>query len=358
MVEIEINDIRKNEDFKGITFSKYKKSKVKKELLVCISGNKIEASCYWSAELICSGHLTDLWETIIEYTSKHIHLGNPKLPTYLAMRFENFKDIVNNGYGDDELRLRNNSSLRKLFAEIICVLCYSRTKHCFEKIKIKKENEFNMVHMASRLEASSLEYGKKSFRETDPRELYVAVNELAYNISSSIKNTVKACYWIEWIIEYESICKKNKETCIAERREFANVPDKFQKDIIWIAWDTILCESDNRDNQLINKILHALLRLYSIRYSAGAKKRRRHTLYFAVALLTEETNFSIDIINNKSNISEIVKRIDVVYKDVKKNEIAPNTDYLMTGVVTAKSNLDRTVERLEKMDAILGGKKS
>ena len=208
----EINDIRIQTDFKSISFSKYKKIKVKKELIECLLSNKIESSCYWCAELICSGHFSDLWALIILYITRYIHLGNPKIPIYIALRFENFKDILINGYSEDELLLRNNIKIRKIFAEIMCVLCYSNKKHSIESIKVKPE-EFDMIHISSKLQAPSIEFANVIFKTGDPKELFIAINEFAYHISSKSKNSVSACYWLEWIIQYEQVCKKSKENC-------------------------------------------------------------------------------------------------------------------------------------------------
>ena len=172
MDENNINDKRNPKDFQGITFSHYKKSLVKKELLNSLDNGKIEHSCHWGAELICAGHFFDLWEIILTFTSKYIHLGNPKLPIYLDMRFQSFKTIVNNGYIDNELSMRNNIKIRHLFAEIIGILCISNKKHRLESIKIKKQEEFDMTQMTTKLKAPSVTYIQPVFLKDDPKELF------------------------------------------------------------------------------------------------------------------------------------------------------------------------------------------
>ena len=128
MNEIEINDIRQMNEFKTKSFSKYSRCKVRKELLKSLYNSNIEPACNWSVELICAGHYCDIWEIILLFTSRYIQLGNPKLPLYIEKRFQNFRNIISNGYIGNELAMRNNNKIRKLFAEIICVLCTSRKK--------------------------------------------------------------------------------------------------------------------------------------------------------------------------------------------------------------------------------------
>ena len=74
-----INDSRLPTEFNGITFSKYKKLKVRNNLIENMINNKIEPACYWCCELICAGHFMDVWEIILHYVGKHIHIGNPKI---------------------------------------------------------------------------------------------------------------------------------------------------------------------------------------------------------------------------------------------------------------------------------------
>jgi hypothetical protein len=313
--------------------------------------SKVEPACYWAAELICAGHYGDLWEIILLFIGRYIHLGNPKLPIYIAMRFKNFKEILSNGYIGNELSMRNNIKIRQLFAEIVSILCHSRKKHSLEAIKIQKADEFNMTHMASRLKAPTIKYVEDIFKPDDPKELFIAMNEFAYHLTKESKNSVSACYWLEWILEYETLCKHKKELCIGETRQFAPIQDKFKNDIIWLVWDIILHACSVKKNPLMTKIVNALLEIYSIKYSSGVKKRRKFLIYYAISVLTDPIDLTIEIIANKSELDAIIKKIGIVYKDVKKHEESLNVDYLFSGV--ERSNLDKTIERLEKMNTIM-----
>lgn len=357
----ELNDIREEKDFKGITFSSYKKSDVRKELMDSLSNSKVEPSCYWSAELVCSGHYMDLWDIIITFISKYIHLANPKLPLYIEMRYDNFKSIISNGYSGNELQLRNNPKMRTLFAEIVCVLCNSKRQHKFESVKIKKTEEYDITTMSQRLKAPRIDYAQEQFRTKDPKEIFIAVNEFAYHISRDSKNTLSACYWVEWIVEFETICKAKKETCRCERRSHIPVDDKLQFDPIWMIWDLIIAESikDDGHSPLTQKIIKSLLKMYCVRFTPSVRKKRRYLIYFAISLLTTEYDHRIEIVQDKLIIETAVLNINSLYKEIKQHEISPATDYLFSsagysggGGDDKKGDLERTIKRLETLNSM------
>jgi hypothetical protein len=323
----EINDMRSAGDFRGITFSKFKKSDVAKELLNSLIHSRIEPACYWSAELICAGHYSDLWETIILFYSKHVHSGNPKIAIYLELRITNFRELVNNGFKGEELRLRNNSRIRRLFCELMCVLCDAKRRHSFDNIKISKEA------MVVKSEESFV-----TLEKDDPEELATPLNEIVHNIRN--KNCLGACHWIEWLLDY-----KNEKR---ERRMYPVEP-KLQMDAIWLLWDIFTDESAKSTNKLIPKVISSLLTMFTLKYSTGCVRRRKYLLYFAVSLLCDGIHSEEEILRDKTVVSNILGNIDLIYEQIKKNEITPNTEYLFKDVKTY--NLEKTIEKLETMNS-------
>ena len=193
-----INDKRHQKEFKNISFSGYRKSSVLKTLTTAINNGKIEDALNWTAELICAGYIKDLWEIIILILGKHIHLANPKLIIYTHQKYQHFRDIVNNSeIINSEMELRNNAEFRKLFTEIISVYCISDKRPCLQKITIDK-GDFNLAEISDKFDAPSIEYCEKVFRKTDPKEIFVPLNEFMYHLKS--KNMLKCIYWLEWLL--------------------------------------------------------------------------------------------------------------------------------------------------------------
>ena len=318
---VEINDERKITEFKNITFSGYKKTEARKELLKNIISNRIEPVCFWVGEFVCAGHFLYLWEIVFLFIGKNIHIGNPKLPIYIELKLDEFADIINKFEGR-ELRLRNNPKVRKIFAEVFIILAQSKKKNSFDCPKIS-HNEFNIQNIGYRLEADNLNQSKKYFSSKDPKELLLCINEFIWHIKK--KNTTDAIYWLEWLMTYETVCKKSKKILTCDKRKFP-VEFKYRTESIWIIWDILLGISDK--NPGLNKIINGILRLFCVRYSTGIKRKRRFLIYFAISLITEKIDGSIKIVAKENILNNALKNLDVIYKQIKKNENKTKNSFL------------------------------
>jgi hypothetical protein len=340
----EINDIRQSTHFKGVSFSKFKKIDVRKQLITNITKGRIEPACYWCAELICAGHYMEVWETIIHYIGKHIHLGNPKIVCYIENRYEIFRNIMSQGQYTNELQLRNHPTIRSLFAEITAALSNSNKRNCFEPIKINRDEEFDITLMSENLIAPTIVYIEPIFKKGDPKELFIASNEFAYNLSPDKKNMLNACYWIEWIIEFQAICKKRKNPCKCESRNYP-VDQKCKEDVIWMLWETMFHFAEKKSTYCF-QLLGSLFRIFCIKYTTASSKKRRHLLYFAVSLITESIPTDIELLTNKPVIQTITEKINIIYKQIKKNEESPNTEYLFANI-EKENTFEQSMRKME-----------
>ena len=162
-----------------------------------------------------------------------------------------------------------------------------------------------MTTMSTRLKAPNVQYANEVFQKDDPKELFIAINEFTYHLSKDSLNSLEACYWFEWILEFENLCKKKKEICICERRSFVSVDDKFQKEPIWLLWDILFKINSKKKSEISNKIMKSIFELFCIRYTSGSKKKRKYLIYFAISLITEKFNQNIKIIENKDVVDNV-----------------------------------------------------
>ena len=97
-----------------------------------------------------------------------------------------------------------------------------------------------------------------------------------------------------------------------------------------------------------HKIIKNLFELFIIKYNNTVKRKRKYIIYYAFALLVENNNFTVNIINKHKETEAIVLKINTIYKEIKKNEESPKTDYLFKDL--DKSNLEKTMEKIELLN--------
>lgn len=353
--KVVIEDQRQPEHFAGVTFSLYKRSQVKKSLIDAMTKGAFEESNYWGAELICCGCFLELWELLFEFMSRNVGMSNPKMPVIVAKCFADFKQIATGEFSTNQLGMRNSNAVRKIFAKVISLLCTSRKRGRLEYVKVDKDNDFDILKLSSRMKAPTAEFSNGVVLGGDPTEIGVAINEFCYHISKNVRNHLMADYWVEWLFEFDKICRKKKERCQCARRDFAPQEDDGGKDVSFVLWDALLREGRSRPQKHIVTIMSSILELFKVKFTASVKRRRRHMLYFAVGLLCEPLDLAIDTIHNETALVSVLSNLDIVYNQVKQGESSVIHQALSkTGKKKTKvSTSDKEELAAKKMDILL-----
>ena len=312
-----INDNRRQNLFSRTTFSNYKKSGVMKELLNSLIKNDIEGTCFWSAECVCSGYYVDLWNLIINYSCEYINLANPRLILLINRDLQKFKQIINEE--ENIMNLRNNVFVRKLFGEIFVIICTSNRKTKYQNISIK-DSEVDLNYVSSKLVAPNTEYVSKYFKLNDPKELYMCLNEFLYQLIEC-ENFNMVCYWYEWMVHFNNMCikKKSKIKCVV--RDF--IPENLEKyntDGLWIIWE-IFFKLSEKKGKGVSSLMKNLFDIFILKYSTKSWVQRRYVIYYAISLCIDKIDFSIQINKDMNNVKKIVNNINVMYGEIKKNEV-------------------------------------
>ena len=116
------------------------------------------------------------------------------------------------------------------------------------------------------------------------------------------------------------------------------------------SFQEVLNEASKR-NKLLLRNIKSLLHLFCISYHSTVKRKRKFILYHAANLLIEKVNFNIPLFSKKDMIEIITKNVNVIYKQIKQNEMQPNTSYLFNNSFTT-NNFDKSIEKINKMDKL------
>ena len=322
-----IIDPRPLDAFKDKTFSGFKKRDVYNTLFKCIDEGKIEDACYWVVECICSGYSIGLFEKLILHSSKNIHVNSPKLPGYLWRRYDLFTRSYNHISKKEKeklIHLRNTPSVRNVFFDLVVTMAISPKTKRFDKYPKVNKDHFQYGKIQSKLSATMQILPSHIIRFTDPEELKIIMNEFLFNLKNVNGGYENAIYWVSWLVEWERINKKKKVKFEIECRDIDGVDPKHCKDPIWLIWEIIFYECDERSTDIKIQI-QSLYRFFRNDYTRGKRSGRLPLIYHAIGYLSLPVKFNIPIRKENNVFIQTQCNINLMFKTKKNNEVKTYT---------------------------------
>lgn len=315
-----INDNRTPNYFKTTTFSNYQKKAIFSELQKAIKSSNIESSCHWLVEAHCSGYIDEIWDKLIILSSSVVNSNVPKLPSYIFNRYQSYLEHIGGTDAKSNILLssRNNATIRYQLTEVICLLSISEKKDLPKANSIKSyEVDINWIKGNKRLIDNM--YMKPSFiRENDCKDIHIIIYQFIQYLTIARKDIHNAIYWMSWLIEWENKNKNNPLSQI-ESRDITGLDPKYQKDIIWIIWETIITETNDRNNSNLSTQIQCLYQLYKFNFSQSKRKSRIPLIIHAISLLTLNIEWSSLLTNKQNVIKQVCVQINKLYMDLQNN---------------------------------------
>jgi len=303
---MDIFDTRTIVDFQKFTFSGHLRTHVYKVLEENIKLGHADYACYWSLELLCSGIIHSLWQTLFEATAHHINRAAPNAFLHLLHMYEKFAPYESQYSLMSITDMRNNKDVRVLVCDTVAAITLCR-KHKLPLLpRIKPEHDFKQLTLQENLKSPSANYGRALIQKDDPVELYVPFNELVYCLRPESRDSTKAFYWISWMLAYSSIYKKqNKQPLLCGYRENIFIDDKFARYSIWLIWSAIHDAARNSPQSgTLAPYIDALYKFHCLRWTPTVLKSRLCFLVTAVLFVCESTTLDIHY-SVPSNISAV-----------------------------------------------------
>jgi hypothetical protein len=319
---IEFEDNRTT--FRSISFSNFKKTQVIKKLEDSLFYQNLNDALFCTGELLCSGFILEIWNLYIQYICKYIHIDNPKLSIFINNKFNDFKNIARDSSCD--LELRESKEVWVLLFSITMVLCECNKSSVLNNMKFKFD--FNTGELFSNLKAPDVSYIQPYFKQGDPKEMFIPLNELIYHLKVT-KNNKEIYYWIDWIIEYDIEMTKRKKPIHCIDREFIKtklnskptkkcIQESKENNIIWMLWEILLSYNEN---EILKRIIYSYFELFSIKYNQHSNKKKDYIIYVCIMFLTNnKIDYTKKIIENNEIFHTLDENIEKVYLQIKKNE--------------------------------------
>jgi len=282
-------------DFQKFTFSGHLRQHVYKVLNENVKLGHADYACYWSLELLCSGLVHSMWQTLFESAALHINRAAPNSFLYLIKMYEKFAPYESQYATMHMTDIRNNIEVRTIICEAAASIALCR-KHKLPPLpKIKPEHDFLPLTIQENLKSPSANYGRELAKNDDPLEIYIPFNELVYCLRGEVRDSTRALYWCAWILKYASQFKKqNKVNVVCAARMNPYVDQSYSTMVVWMLWEAVL-DASRKSVQagVLEPYMDALFKLHCLRWTPTLLKNRLCFLNAAILFVCESTTIDI-----------------------------------------------------------------
>jgi hypothetical protein len=288
-------DTRTVADFQKFTFSGHLRNHVYKVLDENVKLGHADYACYWTLELLCSGLVHSLWQTLFEASAHHINRAAPNVFLYLVRMYEKFAPIEGQYSVLAMTDMRNNMEVRNLVCEVAASLAMLRKNKLPPLPTIKPEHDFNTLTINENLKAPSSNYARHLVKNDDPLDLYVPVNELVYCLRPETRDMTRALYWVAWILKFSSVYKKtNKVNLDCSFRINSFIDQAHARHAVWLLWNIVIdAVRSSPQSGVLMPYIDALYKLHCLRWTPTVLKNRICFLTTAIMFICESNTLDI-----------------------------------------------------------------
>jgi hypothetical protein len=303
---MDVTDERTIVDFQKFTFSGHLRNSVYKVLDENIRLGHKDYACYWSLELLCSGITQSLWQVILESAASHVNRASPNVFLYLLKMYEKFAPYENSVPVLQITSLRNNNDVRNLICETVSTVagCRKNKLPLFPRMKV--DHDFKQETIAENVKSPSANYARHISKPEDPMELYIPLNELVYCLKPETRDSVRAFYWVSWILAFASHYKKqNKQQLVCAQRHNKYIEDKHERHVIWLIWNAVLdAASSSPQSALLAPYIDAIYKFNCLRWTSKTK-----LCFLATSIVFICESASLDVHTPVNSTHSIVENI-------------------------------------------------
>lgn len=308
------------------SYSGYKKTCVFSKWQRELQQQQYEQACYWTAEADASGWQDDIWNKLIVFASKQVHVHLPTLPTLLARNYAYYRNyLVTCSTQQIAKQPRNCIALRQHLCQAVGFIALSSKGpvYTLPKVDILKVDESKLI------------VGVHSWlvphRKSNDSEVVIRIlSTILWNLETH--KTPDVMYWLSVLLAYEKQQRKNKTPIQMASRAPLPTTDKIRNlsvdpksthDWVWLMWLALDTASAHyRRPVACQRALRDLSYLFALDYKSSRKMTLVAVIIHAMHLVRLDTlDWSSSIYTNEQSKSMITKactNIDVMYAEVER----------------------------------------